>query len=54
MPLQPRRGVVLEREHQAAIAAGHLWPPRLEHEPDASPVGQESDSQAGRLDELLG
>ncbi len=45
----------LEREHQAAIAAGHLWPPPRGQEPRARAViDAEPDGQAARLDELLG
>ena len=59
----------IEREHQAAIAAGEPWPPKRNpqpgaeptSEPDSSPgAGQEADGQSGpndqtvRLDRLLG
>jgi hypothetical protein len=54
----------IEREHQAAIAAGRPWPPQHESGPARGPErgprsGQEADSQPGpddqtaRLDELL-
>ena len=45
----------LEREHQAAIAAGNPWPPRHKQEPQASFAADiERGGRAGRLDELLG
>jgi hypothetical protein len=44
----------LERQRQAAIAAGDLWPPRPLYESQASPdTGSQSESQTTRLDELL-
>jgi len=45
----------LERERQAATAAGHPWPPRRKQEPLARGARvQEPDGQAAQLDELLG
>ena len=45
----------LEREHQAAIAAGRSWPPQRGQEPQARVASDlEPDGQAARLDELLG
>jgi len=45
----------LERERQAAIAAGDPWPPRPEPVPQASPAfNPKPEGQAARLDELLG
>ena len=59
----------IEREHQAAIAAGKPWPPERNPQPEAEPVSepesspgadQEADGQSGpddqaaRLDRLLG
>jgi AAA domain len=59
----------IEREHQAAIAAGEPWPPERNPQPEAKPVSQTESSpgadqeadgqsrpndQAARLDRLLG
>ncbi len=45
----------LQRQHQAAIAAGDPWPPRPEHTSQASlTVDSQPGGQAARLDELLG
>ena len=59
----------IEREHQAAIAAGEPWPPERNPQPEAEPMSepesspgadQEADGQSGpddqaaRLDRLLG
>ncbi len=59
----------IEREHQAAIAAGEPWPPERNPQPEAKPVSQTEGSpgadqeadgqsrpndQAARLDRLLG
>jgi hypothetical protein len=49
----------LDREHQAAIAAGDPWPPPPPPHPEQKPQGSpttdlEPGSRATRLDELLG
>jgi hypothetical protein len=47
-------GTAPNREHQAVIAAGHSWPPRLVRVPEASLViDNEPHSQSARLDEML-
>ena len=61
-------GRAIEREHQAAIAAGKPWPPGRRPQPQSEPVREPEnspgpdpqayrqsgpDDQAGRLDELL-
>ena len=45
--------IALEREHQAAIAAGDPWPPRPEHVLKATAGGLQSEDHAARLDELV-
>jgi hypothetical protein len=45
----------LESEHQAAIAAGHPWPPPREQEPQTrTAIDLEPDGQAARIEQLLG